>query len=152
MGSCYSVVLGVKFKSKAKAIKELQDFIASGVSKLNRVTADFSLDNHKSEGVGTETWDDLARIFLAHWKGQEVQMGEWRKNPKTKRNQLYRKDRNGFLIHQNGFNASYGWEMVMMEMFALIAPHLKDGSWMDIDCDDGVDELVVENGKYKQVR
>lgn len=151
MGSCYSVTLGVKFKSKAKAVKELQDFVNSGADCSGR-EIDFSLADHRNDNVWTETWDDLARIFLAHWKGQEVQMGEWRKNPKTKRNQLYRKDRNGFLIHSAGFSASYSWEMVMMEMFQRIAPYLKDGSWMDIDCDDGVDELVVENGKYKQVR
>lgn len=56
---------------------------------------------------------------------------------------------NGAFV-ENGFDATYGWESVMMEMFEELAPVLEDGSDLFINCDDGVDVLVIKDGKCIQ--
>lgn len=99
--------------------------------------ADFSLAKYAEEGVGTETLDDLMRIFLAGWKSQPVR----------KEN-----EGDGFTAYSNGFTASYGWERVMIDMFFAVGETLCDGSELNIDCDDGVDQVVVEDGSVTQVR
>lgn len=53
--------------------------------------------------------------------------------------------------YYNGFDASYGWESVMMEMFEILAPFLEDKSEMYIYPDEDYDHLTVKNGKYVQV-
>lgn len=59
-------------------------------------------------------------------------------------------DDNGWTTYSNGFDATYGWESVMMEMFEELAPVLEDGSDLFINCDDGVDVLVIKYGKCIQ--
>lgn len=59
-------------------------------------------------------------------------------------------DDDGWTTYSNGFDATYGWESVMMEMFEELAPVLEDGSDLFINCDDGVDVLVIKDGKCIQ--
>lgn len=59
-------------------------------------------------------------------------------------------DDNGWTTYSNGFDATYGWESVMMEMFEELAPVLEDGSDLFINCDDGADVLVIKDGKCIQ--
>lgn len=125
MGQCYSVNVNVKLKDEAGAIKALQNKIATD-KRTN-----YSLDEYAAQGIGTETFDDLMRIFLAGWKGQEVSI-----------------DENGY---HNDFNASYGWESVMVEMFHVIAPYCKDGSEIRIYPDHGSVVYGVRNGKALEV-
>ena len=61
-----------------------------------------------------------------------------------------RNDDNGWTTYSNGFDATYGWESVMMEMFEELAQVLEDGSDLFINCDDGVDVLVIKDGKCIQ--
>ena len=128
MGACYSVILKVKLTDEEGAIKALQDHIA------NDNGVDYSLEKYAQQGITTETFDDLMRIFLAGWKGQEVDIYP----NKT------------FTIYENDFDASYGWEGVMMEMFEVIAPFVANGSKLQIYPDDYYTELVVKNEKCVQ--
>ena len=45
------------------------------------------------------------------------------------------------------FDASYGWETVMMDAFDKIAPFLEDGSEIKIYPDSGRDYGYVDNGE-----
>lgn len=129
MGACYSVELKVKVLDEQGAIKALQKHIETDKR------TDYSLEAYAKQGVTTETFDDLMRIFLAGWKGQEVNI-----------------DVNGeFTTYSNDFNASYGWESVMMEMFETLAHYIKDGSELLIYPDSDYDKLVVQNGKCVQI-
>ena len=129
MGACYSVELKVKVLDEQGAIKALNEHIA------NDKRTDYSLNAYAKEGIATETFDDLMRIFLAGLKGQEVEIAKHKE----------------FTYYSNDFNASYGWESVMMEMFETLTPFVKDGSKLLIYPDSDYDELIVENGKCVQI-
>ena len=47
---------------------------------------------------------------------------------------------------ESDFDASYGWEWVMIEWFKYVAPYLKDGSELYIAPDSSWDELVIKDG------
>lgn len=47
------------------------------------------------------------------------------------------------------FDASYGWENVMQEMFEAIAPALEDGSCLEVYADSWKDILIVKDGKME---
>ena len=51
----------------------------------------------------------------------------------------------------SGFDASYGWETVMMDGFEYMAPYLMDGSTLDIWPDYGKDSGRVKNGKVEWI-
>ena len=55
------------------------------------------------------------------------------------------------VYYQSGFDASYGCESVMMDMFSAIAPYLAEGSSMKIMPDSDYDLLVVKDGRAVQV-
>ena len=122
----------MKCRDERRTVAALQKFI-----RENPVNADFSLAKYAEEGVGTETLDDLMRIFLAGWKTQPVRKED---------------DGGGFVAYSNAFTASYGWERVMVDMFFAVGETLCDGSELNVDCDDGVDQVVVEDGSVTQVR
>ena len=130
MGACYDVNLKVKLKNEKGAIQALNEHIK------NDKRANYSLDKYAEQGVTTETFDDLMRIFLAGWKGQEVEITE---------------GKDGFTTYKNNFDASYGWESVMIEMFETLTPYLEDGSEFLIYPDSSYDKLIVKNGKFVQV-
>ena len=129
MGACYSVRLKVNVLDVPGAVKALNDHIVKDTS------TNYSLEKYAAQGVTTETFNDLMRIFLAGWKERD----------------LYIYEENGFAIYESDFNASYGWEVVMMEMFQTLTPFVKDGSEFLIYIDNDYDKLVVRNGKYVQV-
>ena len=128
MGQCYDVRLRVSFNDEQGAVNALQAKIGKGESEGIL----YSLGHYKDElGIGTDTIGDLLRIFFSGWDG------EFSEN-------------DGEL--EAGFNASYGWESVMMDAFDEIAPFLADGSSIKIYCDEGIDEAVVANGSSLWVR
>ena len=129
MGACYSVTLKVNVTDVPSAINALNQHI------VNDTRSNYSLEEYAQQGITTETFDDLIRIFLANWPGQEVDI----------------QTDNGFTVYENGFNASYGWECVMMDMFATLAPFITDGSELYISIDNDYDKLVIKNGKCVQL-
>jgi hypothetical protein len=127
MGACYYVKLKVKVKDEKGAVSALNEHIK------NDKRANYSLDDYAKEGATTETFGGLMRIFLAG--REELDIGKV----------------DGFTIYENEFDASYGWESVMMEMFDTLAPYLEDGSEFLIYPDSDYDKLIVQNGKSVQV-
>ena len=76
---------------------EMQNFIAEhDESGIN-----FSLSAYKKEGTTPDTLDGLLKIFLAGWNMCHPEIKHGRK----------------WIRYENGFDASYGWESVMMKMF-----------------------------------
>ena len=125
MGACYSISLKVNLIDEEAAIKALNDYIDKDTS------SNYSLEKHYQQGVTTETFDDLMRIFFAGWKGQEVDI--------HKEADITR--------YENCFCASYGWEYVMTEMFKVLTPFVQDGTELYISIDNDYDKLVVRDGK-----
>lgn len=127
MGQCYSVEIKARFRDEDSAKKALQ-------AKLDRHEEEhvcYNLDHFKELGIGTDNLHDLMGIFFGGWKGKlETCPGdkEW---------------------EYADFDASYGWESIMMEAFEVIAPYLADGSVIKIYPDSGCDHGTVRNGKCK---
>lgn len=55
--------------------------------------------------------------------------------------------RRGWLVCENAFEASYGWESVLCDWLCAVAPALEDGSRLRVSVDDGDWEMSVEDGK-----
>ena len=130
MGSAYSVRAKMKFKDIDKAIEILQN-------KINRAEEEninYGLDTYrKAEELDFNDIDDLIAVFIGPGNMFDVDNQD-----------------DGWVVYNNGFDASYGWESVMMEIFMELAPVLEDTSDLFIDCDDGVNILVIRNGKCIQ--
>lgn len=125
MGQTYSVYLNIRVKDEKKAAQALRDKIA----RAEQEKVQYYLEHYKDIGIGTDTLHDLLRIFFGGWEGK------------------LRKTRNGAL--ESGFDASYGWEGVMMGAFDAIGPHLEDESTLDIWPDSGRDQAVVVDGQVQ---
>ena len=127
MGQCYSVNLKLKFTDEEGARKALQ-------AKLERHEEEnvaYNLDHFKELGVGTDKLHDLLCIFFGGWNGRLPPLitdTEWQ---------------------YSDFDASYGWEVVMMDAFEEIAPYLTDKSEIKIYPDFGCDHGTVRKGKCK---
>ena len=133
MGACYEVNLKIQFKDKdseSKCMIVLQDFIRESSKGVN-----YSLEKFAKEGVTPDSFTDILKIFLGGWIYN---------HPVIKRKKKW-------LYYRNGFDASYSWESVMMEMFDRISPYLVDGSELYIYPDNDYDHLIVKNGRYKML-
>lgn len=110
------------------AVNALNHHIASDAR------AHYALETYANIGVTTTTFDDLMRILLAEiqYPVSITQNGE-------------------FTVYDNGFNASYGWESVMMEWFDVMTTFLADGSELLIYPDEDYDKLIIQNGKCVQI-
>lgn len=122
MGACYSVFLKVNMKDEKGAINALNEHM------VNDTSAVYDSD-------AKETFDDLMRILFAE-----------------NQRKVFIYEEKQFRCYENDFDASYGWERVMLEWFEVMAPFLNNGSKMVIYPDNGVDEVVVKNGKCVWVR
>lgn len=130
MGACYSVEFLYKFKNEEKAKKILQDFVKN-------TNANFHLDTFKAEGVDVTSAKGLIQIILAGYKRTPYKDVE---------------EIGGFRLATNDFDASYGWETLLMDFFEALAPCLEDGSRIYIEPDDDWSEYVIENGEVKQTQ
>ena len=131
MGACYEVNLKIRFKEggKGKAIAAMQEYIQS--SKNVR----WDLEKFAEEGATKDSLEGLLKIFLCgtkYWHPVITYGKKW-------------------IRYSNGFDGSYGWETVMMDMFEVMSPFLVDKSEMYIYPDNDYDHLVVRDGKYVQV-
>lgn len=123
MGACYSVILKVNLTNEDGAVKALNEHIA------NDTRTSYSIDKCK-----TDTFDDLMNLLLAGFRTNVITYEEGK-----------------FKYYESDFNASYGWEGVMMEWFEVMTPFLKDNSTLLIYPDSDYDELVIRNGKCVQI-
>jgi hypothetical protein len=114
--------MNVRFRDEEKAKEALQRKI--GMAKVEHTN--YNLDHFRDLGIGTDSLPDLMGIFFGGWKG------------------VLNSTPAGYLYAD--FDASYGWESVMMEAFEDISPFLEDGSFIKIWPDYGCDYGIVENG------
>ena len=94
------------------------------------------MKRYAEQGITTEAFDDLMRIFLAGWKGQEVKV---------------RADNDCFKVYENSFNASYGWESVMITMFEEMSYCLENGSEFLIYTDNDYTIGVISDGRCMMI-
>lgn len=124
MGACYSVsLIGLKFKDEQGAKKALQD-------KVKRAPAErvnYDIPHFESMGKSLDNLEDLLALFFAGW------YAEFDKTAPA-----------GWLTA--GFNASYGWEGIMIDAFEAIAPYLEAGAEIKIYPDSGCDHGRVNKG------
>lgn len=132
MGACYDarVKIAIKKGKENNAVSTLRSYI----EKHDGHGIIFNLDKFASEGTTPDTLEGLLKIFLC---GTDY----W--NPVIKHGRKW-------LHYYNGFDASYGWESVMMEMFEVLAPFLENKSEMYIYPDEDYDHIVVKNGRCVQ--
>lgn len=125
MGQCYSVTFKFKVKDYDGALRSVKAFIANN-------NANFHIDEFAQEGVDVKTFNGLMRVILAGWK-----CNQWEESI----------DGRGRSVFSNSFDASYGWESVMIDAFIAVAPYLADNSYIKIYPDSGVDYWIVRGGK-----
>ncbi len=125
MSACYSVnvELRVKEDCEEKIIETLQN-------KIKRAKEENV--NYGIEEVPTTLKELLGIFFVEH---QEIykykRIGTW------------------YMV-DSAFDASYGWESVMISMFKEIAPFLENKSELYIDIDNDYDKLVIRKGQCVQ--
>lgn len=127
MGASYSVDLTVSLTDEQRAAEIVRKFIQDS-------NAEFHLDDFNAIGIGTGTFDDLIRIVLASWESTPV---------KIEQIDDYRK-------YSNDFDASYGWESVMIAVFKALVPVLRDGSTLDLSADNECVRYIVTDGEVVQ--
>ena len=121
MGAVYSVYVKFEYEDEQAVVDALNAYIDENHG--NGMV--FSLDEYYDKGIPRDNLDGLIQYFITDRGFNIVGPGEY----------------------YSDFNASYGWETVMMEMFETAAPYLLDGSRMEIEPDFDQDVGVVENGE-----
>ena len=124
MGQCYSVEIKVRFTDEDGAKKALKTKLA----RHEEEHINYNLEHFKEIGIGTDNLTDLMGIFFGGWNGKLT----------TNENKEWR---------YADFDASYGWESVMMDAFEAIAPYLANGSVIKIYPDSGCDCGTIRRGK-----
>lgn len=124
MSACYAINVELRVKDEAKVIETLQN-------KINRAKEE-NVD-YGIEEVPTTLKELLGIFFVEHQEMYNYKrVGNWH-------------------MVDSGFNASYGWEVVMMDMFREITPYLEDKSELYIDIENDYDKLVIKKGKCVQI-
>lgn len=125
MSACYGIsfVVTIKEENEQKVIETLQERIKK--AKEDNV-------NYGIKEIPNTFKELLEIFFVEHQKMFN-----------------FRRVGNMWFV-DSGFNASYGWECVMLNMFKDIAPYLENKSELTIDIDNDYDYLVVKNGKAIQ--
>ena len=124
MGQCYDVNLRVRFKNEAAAKQAL----LAKIDKADEERVVYNIPGLRAQGFDLDNIWDLMSVFFCGW-GQRL-------NPTADGGGLY-----------SCFDASYGWEGVMMDAFDKIAPFLEDYSEIVIYPDSGRDWGYVEDGE-----
>jgi len=133
MSQVYSISLKFDYLNKDLAKNAIQRKIARGPEEH----INYDLGHYKDDiGLDLDNVHDLVRLIFGGWDAEL--------------DSTTLPGYDGWLF--SGFNASYGWEHVMMTAFEDIAPFLEDGSHLIIDIDEGVDEGVVKDGQVEWLR
>ena len=120
MGACYSVNLKVKFTDAEGAKDALQRKVARAQEDHTNYNLGLDLDSLKG----------LLQVFFGGWDA--------RLRPAVGKDGIYL---------TSDFDASYGWESVMMDAFDEMAPYLEERSSIKIYPDSDYDHAVVKGGK-----
>ena len=131
MGDCYSVELRVKLRKSTKANmqKLLRQWMREEAEDTDAHPGVYwGLAEHRRHGIRPDSFSGICRILLAFHQGdaRHVVTDE------------------GFDLFRSGFNASYGWNRVMVDAFFKMSWALEKGSYLEIDRDGGHDTYEVE--------
>lgn len=110
MGQCYSVVAVLRPKDRAADV--VKEFAAFVREKEGAREARFV---HPRHGFRSVTY--VAGCLLASHQRNFDKMSKW--------------------MFSSGFDASYGWEVVLQDAFARIAPFLHEDSYIEMAVDEG---------------
>ena len=125
MSACYSVnvELRVKKDCEEKVIETLQNKI----KRAKEENTDYGIKE-----IPNTLKELLGVFFVSHGTYyKHTQVGTW------------------YMV-DSAFNASYGWESVMITMFKEIAPYLENKSELYIDIENDYDRLVIRKGQCIQ--
>lgn len=136
MGDCYSVVMRMKVAKGSKP--NLAALLRTWMRRVGEGTGAspgvaWNLAMYRTYGIRPDSLRGVVKILLAAHQGDFHQTVDA-----------------GYDVYRSGFNASYGWAGVMRDAFREMAWALADGSYLYIDGDGGVDELVVKKGRIWQ--
>lgn len=130
MSACYAINLDIYVKNEDNIIKKLTDKIAKDEASDHA--------RYQSSPDESTTLKEMLAIFLAsNQKGYEFEE-KW-------------EGKEHHVIASSYFNASYGWEIILIEMFKAIVDDLKDGSGLIIDIENDYDKFIVKDGKVIQL-
>ena len=131
MGDCYSVELRVKLRKSTKANmqKLLRQWMREEAEDTDAHPGVYwGLAEHRRHGIRPDSFSGICRILLAFHQGDAKHVV----------------DGEGFDLFRSGFNASYGWNHIMVDAFFKMAWALEKGSYLEIDRDEGRDLYEVE--------
>ena len=131
MGDCYSVELRVKLRKSTKANmqKLLRQWMREEAEGTDaRPGVDWGLAWSRRHGIRPDSFAGICKILLAFHQGDARHVV----------------DEEGFDLFRSGFNASYGWCPVMVNAFFKMSWALEEGSYLEIDRDEGHDTYEVE--------
>lgn len=127
MGAVYCITSKIK-------IKDTNGFIAKGKKFIETYNADFNLDRQAKRGHTTNTIKGIIGIVFVDLGGSLF---------------IY-KEEGAQISFSSGFNASYGWEQLMIDFFTEVSPTLEAGSKLIIEPDSDFDVLtVLEDGSIR---
>ena len=127
MGAVYCITSKIK-------IKDEKDFISKGKEFIETYKANFGLEKQAQLGNTTENVRGIIGIVFVDLGGSLF---------------TYKED-GAQISFSSGFNASYGWERVMIDFFEAVSSTLEAGSKLTIEPDSGFDVLtVLEDGSIR---
>lgn len=130
MSACYAINLDIYVKNENNIIKKLTEKIAKDEASEHA--------HYQSSPDESTTLREMLAIFLASNQNNY----EFEERVEGKEHHV---------IASSFFNASYGWEIVLIEMFKTIVDDLKDGSGLIIDIENDYDKFIVKDGKVIQL-
>lgn len=136
MGDCYPVELRVKLRKSTKSnmqklMRQWMRVMEKGFDYGGQCKApgvDWSLQGFRRAGIRPDSFTGICKILLAFQQGDARHVV----------------DAEGFDLYRSGFNASYGWGVVMVNAFYRMSWALEEGSYLDIDRDEGREIYEIE--------
>ena len=131
MGTCYSANVKLKFKEEdsQKILAKMEECYQNHLSQ--RVNFGIELYPFKSP---SSIEDYMALYFVSHQRMYDLEKRRWK---------------NGKVTYsvKTGFDASYGWECVMLDLFEGLAEYLERGSVLDMWPDNYHETYRIKDGK-----
>lgn len=178
MGQCYAVSMTYKFKDENGLVKALNDYIKEHNHKdcefnldkwgdgfdfnrfgnLMRVFySNAGSENQVDWGIFVKapkgmTENECEKKHILHYTDSKMVKSKKTGKYELKERLMIRVDRDarGFQHFNSGFDASYGWENVLVDAFYVMGQYLEDGSELSIDMDEGSREFKVKGGKVEE--
>ena len=123
MGQCYIIEMDVRYPeaNKEKIISTLSKYI---LDKQANSLAEFHLDEYAAKGYTPDTWEGVMTLLFTD-RGAEISAHHV----------------------SAGFDASYGWEYIMVDAFKSIAHLLDDSSRLIMHADNEEYTYTIQKGK-----